>query len=95
VIAAAFGFQVVITLYMQRVLGYGAAASGLGLLPTAAVIGTVSLGLSALALRCCPPWPPRKPAACTQLASAAWPRSLTGTASPSPSARDSPWQRSS
>jgi EmrB/QacA subfamily drug resistance transporter len=47
VIAAAFGFQVVITLYMQRVLGYGAAASGLGLLPTAAVIGMVSLGLSA------------------------------------------------
>ena len=47
VIAAAFGFQVTITLYMQRVLGYGAAASGLGLLPTAAVIGTVSLGFSA------------------------------------------------
>jgi EmrB/QacA subfamily drug resistance transporter len=47
VIAAAFGFQVMITLYMQRVLGYGAAASGLGLLPTAIVIGTVSLGLSA------------------------------------------------
>jgi EmrB/QacA subfamily drug resistance transporter len=47
VIAAAFGFQVMITLYMQRVLGYGAAASGLGLLPTAAVIGTVALGLSA------------------------------------------------
>ncbi len=47
VIAAAFGFQVIITLYMQRVLGYGAAASGLGLLPTAVVIGTVSLGLSA------------------------------------------------
>ena len=47
VIAAAFGFQVMITLYMQRVLGYGAAASGLGLLPTAVVIGTVALGLSA------------------------------------------------
>jgi EmrB/QacA subfamily drug resistance transporter len=47
VIAAAFGFQVMITLYMQRVLGYGATASGLGLLPTAAVIGTVALGLSA------------------------------------------------
>ena len=45
VIAAAFGFQVIITLYMQRVLGYGAAASGLGLLPTAVVIGTVSLWL--------------------------------------------------
>jgi EmrB/QacA subfamily drug resistance transporter len=47
VIAAAFGFQVLITLYMQRVLGYSAEASGLGLIPTAAVIGTVSLGLSA------------------------------------------------
>jgi len=47
VIAAAFGFQVMITLYMQRVLGYGAAASGLGLLPTAAVIGAVALGWSA------------------------------------------------
>ena len=47
VIAAAFGFQVTITLYMQRVLGYSAAASGLGLLPTAAVIGTVALGVSA------------------------------------------------
>src|SRR5262249_13547331 len=47
VIAAAFGFQLIITLYMQRILGYGAAASGLGLLPTAAVIGTVSLGLYA------------------------------------------------
>jgi EmrB/QacA subfamily drug resistance transporter len=47
VIAAAFGFQVLITLYMQRVLGYSAEASGLGLIPTALVIGTVSLGLSA------------------------------------------------
>jgi MFS family permease len=47
VIAAAFGFQVLITLYMQRVLGYSAEASGLGLIPTAAVIGMVSLGLSA------------------------------------------------
>jgi EmrB/QacA subfamily drug resistance transporter len=47
VIAAAFGFQVIVTLYMQRVLGDSAAISGLGLLPTAAVIGTVSLGFSA------------------------------------------------
>jgi len=46
-IAAAFGFQVLVTLYMQRVLGYGAARSGLGLLPTALVIGAVSLGGSA------------------------------------------------
>ncbi len=47
VIAGAFGFQIIITLYMQRVLGYGAAKSGLGLLPTALVIGTISLSLSA------------------------------------------------
>jgi EmrB/QacA subfamily drug resistance transporter len=47
VIGAAFGFQVLITLYMQRVLGYSAAASGLGLVPTAAVIGAVSVGCSA------------------------------------------------
>jgi EmrB/QacA subfamily drug resistance transporter len=47
VIAAAFGFQVLITLYMQRVLGYGPAAAGLGLVPTAVLIGAVSLGLSA------------------------------------------------
>jgi Na+/melibiose symporter-like transporter len=47
VIAAAFGFQVIVTLYLQRVLGDSAATSGLGLLPTAAVIGTISLGFSA------------------------------------------------
>jgi EmrB/QacA subfamily drug resistance transporter len=47
VIAAAFGFQVLVTLYMQRVLSFGPAAAGLGLLPTAVVIGGVSLGLSA------------------------------------------------
>lgn len=47
VIAAAFGFQVVITLFMQRSLGYGPGASGLGLAPTAVVIGAISLGLSA------------------------------------------------
>ena len=47
VIGAAFGFQVLITLYMQRVLRYSPAASGLALVPTAAVIGTVSVGCSA------------------------------------------------
>ncbi len=47
VISAAFGFQVLITLYMQRVLGFGAGASGLGLVPVAAVIGAISLGFSA------------------------------------------------
>jgi EmrB/QacA subfamily drug resistance transporter len=47
VIAAAMGFQVIVTLYMQRALGYRPAASGLGLFPVAAVIAAVSLGLSA------------------------------------------------
>jgi EmrB/QacA subfamily drug resistance transporter len=46
VIAAAMGFQVTVTLYMQRVLGFRPAAAGLGLFPTAAVIGAVSLGAS-------------------------------------------------
>jgi EmrB/QacA subfamily drug resistance transporter len=47
IIAAAMGFQVIVTLYMQRVLGFRPAAAGLGLFPTAAVIAVVSLGLSA------------------------------------------------
>jgi EmrB/QacA subfamily drug resistance transporter len=44
VIAAAFGFQVQIVLYLQRVLHYSPAGAGLGLLPAAVVIGLVSLG---------------------------------------------------
>jgi predicted MFS family arabinose efflux permease len=47
VIAAAWGFQVLITMYMQHVLGYGAAATGLAFAPTAVVIGAVSLGVAA------------------------------------------------
>jgi EmrB/QacA subfamily drug resistance transporter len=47
VIAAAFSFQVLIVLYLQRVLHYSPARAGLGLLPTALVIGIVSLGGSA------------------------------------------------
>jgi EmrB/QacA subfamily drug resistance transporter len=47
IIGAAMGFQVIVTLFMQRVLGYGPAKAGLGLVPTAAVIALVSLGLSA------------------------------------------------
>jgi EmrB/QacA subfamily drug resistance transporter len=47
IIAAAMGFQVIATLYMQRVLGFHPAAAGLGLFPTAAVIAVVALGLSA------------------------------------------------
>ncbi len=47
IIGAAMGFQVIVILYFQRALGYGAAAAGLGLFPTAVVIAMVSLGLSA------------------------------------------------
>ncbi len=58
VIGAAMGFQVTVTLYLQRALGYGPAAAGLGLLPAAAVIAAVSLGLSSrLAGRFGPRWP--------------------------------------
>jgi MFS family permease len=46
IIGAAMGFQVTVTLYMQRVLGFRPAAAGLGLFPTAAVIALVSLGLT-------------------------------------------------
>jgi MFS family permease len=46
-VAAAFGFQVLIPQYMQRVLGYGAAQAGAGMLPAAVVIGGLSAGLSA------------------------------------------------
>jgi EmrB/QacA subfamily drug resistance transporter len=46
-ISAMFGFQVLIALYMQNVLGYGAASTGLAMLPAAVMIAAVSLGLSA------------------------------------------------
>jgi len=46
-IGAAMGFQVIVILYMQRALGFGPAAAGLGLVPAAVTIGAVSLGLSA------------------------------------------------
>ena len=46
IIGAAMGFQVVVTLYLQRALGFGPASAGLGLAPTAVVIAVVSLGLS-------------------------------------------------
>ncbi|MFJ4185638.1 DHA2 family efflux MFS transporter permease subunit [Kitasatospora sp. NPDC089509] len=42
-----FGFQVMIALYLQDVRGYGAAATGLALLPAATTVGAVSLLLSA------------------------------------------------
>ncbi|WP_051800193.1 MFS transporter [Catenuloplanes japonicus] len=47
VVAATFGFQVIGTLYLQRVLGYSALETGLALLPAAITIGAVSLGLAA------------------------------------------------
>ena len=46
-ISAMFGFQVLIALYLEGVLGYGAARTGLAMLPAAGMIGVVSLGCSA------------------------------------------------
>ncbi|MEU3562011.1 DHA2 family efflux MFS transporter permease subunit [Kitasatospora sp. NPDC006786] len=46
-ISGMFGFQIMVALYLQQVLGYGAAATGLAMLPAAAAIGAVSLLLSA------------------------------------------------
>ena len=46
-VAALFTFQVLVALYLQRVLGYGATRTGLAMLPAAVVIGAVSLGISA------------------------------------------------
>ncbi|MGW4461688.1 MFS transporter [Micromonospora sp. NPDC004704] len=46
-VAALFSFQILVALYLQRVRGYGAAATGLAMLPAATVIGAVSLGVSA------------------------------------------------
>ncbi|MGW3245195.1 MFS transporter [Streptomyces sp. NPDC001070] len=46
-VSALFGFQILMALYLQNVRGYGAAATGLAMLPAALAIGTVSLALSA------------------------------------------------
>ncbi|MBO3751291.1 MFS transporter [Streptosporangiaceae bacterium NEAU-GS5] len=46
-IAAMFGFQILIALYMQGVLGYSPSQTGLAMLPAALGIGAVSLFLSA------------------------------------------------
>ncbi|MGW4641475.1 MFS transporter [Sphaerisporangium sp. NPDC004334] len=46
-VAALFAFQVLTALYTQKVLGYGATATGLAMLPAATAIGAVSLGISA------------------------------------------------
>jgi EmrB/QacA subfamily drug resistance transporter len=45
-VAALFAFQVLLALYLQRVLGYGAARTGLAMLPAALAIGAVSLLVS-------------------------------------------------
>jgi EmrB/QacA subfamily drug resistance transporter len=46
-VAAAFGFQVLIPQYLQRVLGYGPALAGLAMLPSAVAIAGLSIGASA------------------------------------------------
>ncbi|GLI00761.1 MFS transporter [Phytohabitans aurantiacus] len=46
-IAAMFAFQIIVALYMQRVLGYSALTTGLAMLPAAVSIGAVSLAVSA------------------------------------------------
>ncbi|MCZ0980571.1 MFS transporter [Streptomyces diastatochromogenes] len=46
-VAALFSFQVLVALYLQKVLGYGAAETGFAMLPAALIIGAVSLGASA------------------------------------------------
>ncbi|MGP3986939.1 MFS transporter [Streptomyces sp. 3N207] len=46
-VAALYSFQVLVALYLQEVLGYGAARTGIAMLPAALVIGLVSLGVSA------------------------------------------------
>ncbi|MCX5377222.1 MFS transporter [Streptomyces sp. NBC_00091] len=43
-VAALFSFQVLVALYLQKVQGYGAAETGLAMLPAALAIGGVSLG---------------------------------------------------
>jgi MFS family permease len=42
-VGAMFGFQFLVTLYFQRVLGYSPAQAGLGVLPVAVGIGAMSL----------------------------------------------------
>ncbi|MGW8887275.1 MFS transporter [Streptomyces sp. NPDC055749] len=46
-VAALFSFQILVALYLQNVLGYSAAETGLAMLPAAVIIGAVSLGVSA------------------------------------------------
>jgi MFS family permease len=46
-VAGMFGFQFLAALYLQRVLGYGPAQTGLAFLPITVAIAAVSLGLAA------------------------------------------------
>ncbi|MET8051959.1 DHA2 family efflux MFS transporter permease subunit [Streptosporangium sp. NPDC005286] len=46
-LSAMFAFQILVALYMQKVLGYGALDTGLAMLPAAVAIGGVSLFVSA------------------------------------------------
>ncbi|GIH25768.1 MFS transporter [Acrocarpospora phusangensis] len=46
-LSAMFAFQIIVALFLQRVLGYGALATGLAMLPAAVAIGGVSLFVSA------------------------------------------------
>ncbi|MGI5273593.1 MFS transporter [Nonomuraea sp. CA-218870] len=46
-LSAMFAFQILVALYMQKVLGYSALETGLAMLPAAVAIGGVSLFLSA------------------------------------------------
>ncbi|MFB7724864.1 MULTISPECIES: MFS transporter [unclassified Nocardia] len=46
-LSAMFAFQIIVALYMQRVLGYSALQTGLAMLPAAVAIGGVSLFVSA------------------------------------------------
>ncbi|AJE84470.1 Permeases of the major facilitator superfamily [Streptomyces albus] len=47
VVAAMFAFSIMVALNLQQVQGYGAARTGVAMLPAALAIGAVSLGLSA------------------------------------------------
>ncbi|MEV4556499.1 MFS transporter [Kitasatospora sp. NPDC049285] len=49
-LAALFGFQVLIALYLQDVQHYGALGTGLAMLPAAVTIGVVSLAVAARAI---------------------------------------------
>ncbi|GAA0950545.1 MFS transporter [Nonomuraea longicatena] len=46
-LSAMFAFQIIVALFMQKVLNYGALETGLALLPAAVTIGAVSLFVSA------------------------------------------------